>query len=103
VVKRVKANRPSKLTNLPILTPEATNAHSADAYGPGRPSPENARRPIEERIAEARELLGEMERLYNRRVAILLALAGLGREEAERRALSEVKASDNYQRWRALG
>jgi excisionase family DNA binding protein len=73
------------------------------AYGPGKPSPENAKKPIEVRRRPARQFLDELNRLYNTRAAILQTLAGLAREEAERRALSEVKASDIYQRCRALG
>jgi hypothetical protein len=110
------SNKPTKLTKAPSLPSEHTfvsfvsappghfsPVRDPNAYGPGKPSPENAKRPIEVRLRQARELLGELDRFYNTRVTILEALAGLAREEAERRALSEVKASDIYRRWRALG
>jgi hypothetical protein len=83
--------------------PEAQALSLSTEYGPGRPSLENAARPIEERRAEALELAGELNYLFNERAAILEYEARLPREEAERIAMIEVKASETYRCWRALG
>lgn len=85
----------------PIISDSTTK--SANAYSPGRPSPDNANRPVAERYKESLELHGELNHLYNTRAAILEAVAGLSRVEAERLAMSEVKATESYLRWRALG
>src|SRR4030095_1108344 len=64
--------------------------NQTENYGPGRPSPENAARPVAERCKEARELCGELNHLYDTRAAILEGVAGFSRAEAERLAMSEV-------------
>jgi hypothetical protein len=74
----------------------------AEPYGRGRSSPENARRPVEERCAEALELVGELIELFNERASILEHDAHLPRADAERLATIEVCATEAYSRWRAL-
>jgi hypothetical protein len=69
----------------------------------GRPSPENARRPVDERCAEALELLGELIEIFNDRASVLEFDAHFPRAEAERLATLEVCATETYRRWRALG
>jgi hypothetical protein len=98
-----------------VVTPEVTKwiadekaeiiatLRQSDNVGAGRPSPENACRPITERMKESRELHGELNHLYNTRAAILEAVAGFSKVEAERMAMSEVRATETYRRWLALG
>jgi hypothetical protein len=96
--ERQEQTAPSgKLALFPVAKPEV------DTFGPGRPSPENARRPVAERCKESLELHGELNHLYNTRAAILEAVAGLPRDEAERQAMIEVKATDTYRAWQSLG
>jgi hypothetical protein len=71
--------------------------------GPGRLSPENVKRPIADRLQEARELLARLSDFYNHRVFVLEQQEGLSRKEAERQAMAEVKASATYRAWRSLG
>lgn len=72
-------------------------------YGAGRPSPENATKPVEERCSEALELLGELTDLYNQRAAVLEYEAGFPRDEAERLAMIETKATETFRCWCRLG
>lgn len=87
----------NRLAFFPVPKPEA------DTYGPGRPSPENAGRAVEDRLTEARELIGELIDFYNERASVHEYDAGFPRDEAERLAMLEVQATDTYRRWRALG
>ncbi len=82
---------------------EIIAALTAGEYGRGRPSLENASRPIEERCAEALELLGELTEFCNERASILEFKGHFPRAEAERLALIETKATETYRRWLALG
>ncbi len=70
-------------------------------YGPGRPSPENAKRGIEERNAEARLLLNELDRAYNM-AFFELCIRGIAEDEGRKRAMQETTSSEVYRRWRAL-
>ena len=83
------------------------NAEAAEPepenYGPGRPSTENAARPLEDRRNEALELLGELTDFYNQRAAILEYEADFPRLEAERLAMIETRITATYRRWLALG
>lgn len=73
-----------------------------EPYGPGRPSPENARRPIADRLVDAQRLLAEMHATWLNRVNEMVH-GGLSLSEAERRVVAETKASELYLEWRALG
>jgi hypothetical protein len=90
-----------KAAILAVLTTLQTE--SEHPWGPGRPSPENACRPIEARRAEAKKLLAELEYLYNERAAIYEYEARLQQAEAERLALIWVRTTELYQSWRSLG
>jgi hypothetical protein len=81
----------------------AVEQAEGEDYGPGRPSPDTAARPLEDRRNEALELLGELTDFYNQRASILEFEGHFPREEAERLALAETKATETYRRWRALG
>ena len=83
-------------------TAAATKSREGEGYGPGRPSPENASRSVEDRLKEALELLGELTYLYNER-AYAFQFAGLSRAEAECLSMSEVKQTDAFRRWKSLG
>ena len=96
--ERMSANK-SELLKVLTLAP---GSHEGETYGPGRPSPENAGRSFEDRRNEALELLGELTYLYNER-AYAFQFAGLSRAEAECLAMSEVKQTDTFRRWRSLG
>ena len=70
--------------------------------GPGRPSPENAVRPIEDRLAEARILLARLHKAYESRFCELWG-NGLSEREAHLGAMLAAKENNVYQRWRSLG
>jgi hypothetical protein len=86
-------------TKLDVLPGDMLGAETQES---SRRSRKDARRPVGNRLNEARELLGELTHLYNKR-ASALELAGLPNTEAERLAMLEVQATDTYRRWRALG
>ena len=67
------------------------------------PGSDLAGRPIAIRRAEALELLGELNYLFDERAAIMEALGGFPREEAERLAMKDIKSSETFRRWQALG
>ena len=93
----------SEITKLKPEILTLLNTTEVNSYGPGRPSSENAGRPIEDRNAEALELLGETIDFFNERASILEYDAGFPRDEAEQLAMIEVKASEIYRAWQSLG
>jgi hypothetical protein len=72
-------------------------------YGAGRPSPENAARPIEDRRRESLELRGELTEFYNRLASTFEDEGRFPRAEAERLAMIETRETELYRRWLALG
>ncbi len=93
----------SEITKLKPEILTLLNTTEANSCGAGCPSSGNAIRPLEEQNAEALELLGEMIDFYNERASVLEYDAGFPRDEAERLALIEVKASETFQKWQNLG
>ena len=69
----------------------------------GKPSPENAARPIEDRRRESLELCGELTEFYNRLASIFEYEGRFPRAEAQRMAMIETRETELYRRWLALG
>lgn len=98
-------NEPTKLTEVPELVVEGafggsvgsdsvgspiisgSPSESASAYGPGRPSPENAGRSVEDRLREARELLAWLSEFYDGGLIAFELEQGLPQQEARKRAM----------------
>ncbi len=78
------------------------HSEECQAYGPGRPSLENAARPIEARLEDARMLLNELHRDYEA-MFFQFKRRGFWDSDAHLNAMQGIKQSGVYQKWRALG
>ena len=95
-VSYVSGSPPRESLEIGVGSPGQGKAERATVnfpYGPGRPSPENARRPIADRLTDARRLVGEMESLYLQRLPV----------EGDEEAMATLRQSVIYLQWRALG